>query len=48
MTKILNCDKIKLLEYIKAAEIFAQYSNGALAQKQLDAGTALCEANQNA
>lgn len=40
-------DKVKLLEYIKAAEIFAEYSNPVLAQKQLDAGTALCEANEN-
>lgn len=40
-------DRIKLLEYIKAAEIFAEYSNPVLAQKQLDAGTALCNANEN-
>lgn len=47
-----NCDstcndKVRLLEYIKAAEIFAEYSNPVLAQKQLDAGTALCQANEN-
>lgn len=47
-----NCDstqndKVRLLEYIKAAEIFSEYSNSVLAQKQLDAGTALCQANQN-
>lgn len=47
-----NCDstcndKIRLLEYIKAAQIFAEYSNPVLAQKQLDAGTALCKANEN-
>lgn len=40
-------DKVRLLEYIKAAEIFAEYSNAQLAQKQLDAGTALCQANEN-
>jgi hypothetical protein len=40
-------DKIRLLEYIKAAEIFSEYSNSVLAQKQLDAGTALCNANEN-
>lgn len=44
----VESDKIKLLEYIKAAEIFATYSNAVLAQKQLDAGTVICEANQNA
>ena len=47
-----NCDstcndKVRLLEYVKAAQIFAEYSNPVLAQKQLDAGTALCNANQN-
>ena len=42
-----NNDKIRLLEYIKAAEIFSEYSNPVLAQKQLDAGTALCNANEN-
>ena len=47
-----NCDstsndKVRLLEYIKAAEIFSEYSNPVLAQKQLDAGTALCDANEN-
>lgn len=47
-----NCDstcndKVRLLEYIKAAQIFAQYSNPVLCQKQLDAGTALCNANEN-
>lgn len=40
-------DKVRLLEYIKAAEIFSEYSNPVLAQKQLDAGTALCDANEN-
>lgn len=40
-------DTVRLLQYIKAAEIFAEYSNAPLAQKQLDAGTALCEANHN-
>jgi len=40
-------DKIRILEYIKAAEIFSEYSNSVLAQKQLDAGTALCNANEN-
>jgi hypothetical protein len=40
-------DKVRLLEYIKAAEIFAEYSNPVLSQKQLDAGTALCDSNQN-
>lgn len=40
-------DKVRLLEYIKAAEIFSEYSNPVLAQKQLDAGTALCQANEN-
>ena len=40
-------DTVRILQYIKAAEIFAEYSNEQLAQKQLDAGTALCEANHN-
>ena len=40
-------DKLRLLEHIKAAEIFAEYSNPVLAQKQLDAGTLICEASQN-
>lgn len=40
-------DKITLLEYIKAAQIFAEYSNPVAAQKQLDAGTALVQANEN-
>lgn len=40
-------DKVLLLEYIKAAEIFSEYSNPVLAQKQLDAGTALLNANEN-
>jgi hypothetical protein len=40
-------DRATLLQYIKAAEIFAEYSNPVLAQKQLDAGTALCAANEN-
>lgn len=40
-------DKVRLLEYIKAAQIFSEYSNPVLAQKQLDAGTALCNANEN-
>lgn len=43
-----DSDKIKILENIKAAEIFATYDNAVLAQKQLDAGTVICEANQNA
>lgn len=47
-----NCNntqsnKILLLEFIKAAQIFSQYSNPVLAQKQLDAGTAVCNANEN-
>lgn len=47
-----NCDstcndKVRLLEYVKAAQIFAEYSNPVLAQKQLDAATALCNANKN-
>jgi hypothetical protein len=36
-----------LLQYIRAAEIFAEYSNPVAAQKQLDAGTALVQANLN-
>lgn len=40
-------DKIKILQHIKAAEIFADYSNPVLAQKQLDAGELICEANKN-
>jgi len=40
-------NKITLLEYIKAAQIFAEYSNPVAAQKQLDAGTALVDANLN-
>lgn len=40
-------DKVLLLEFIKAAQIFSQYSNPVLAQKQLDAGTAVCNANEN-
>jgi hypothetical protein len=40
-------DKITLLEYIKAAQIFAEYSNPVSAQKQLDAGNVLVEANLN-
>jgi len=40
-------DKVLLLQFIKAAQIFAQYSNPVLAQKQLDAGTAVCNANEN-
>lgn len=40
-------DKVLLLQFIKAAQIFAQYSNPVLAQKQLDAGTAICQANEN-
>ena len=43
-----DSDKIKILENIKAAEIFATYNSAVLAQKQLDAGTVICEANQNA
>lgn len=47
-----NCDStasdtLRVLEYIKAAEIFAEYSNGPLSQKQLDSGTALINANEN-
>lgn len=40
-------DTVRILQYIKAAEIFAEYSNAVSAQRQLDAGTALCDANQN-
>lgn len=40
-------DKVLLLQFIKAAEIFSEYSNPVLAQKQLDAGTALCNANES-
>jgi hypothetical protein len=40
-------DKVTLLEIVKAAEIFSEYSNPVLAQKQLDAGTAICQANEN-
>jgi hypothetical protein len=40
-------DTVLLLQFIRAAQIFAQYSNPVLAQKQLDAGTAVCEANEN-
>lgn len=40
-------DKVRLLQHIKAAEIFSDYSNPVLAQKQLDAGNILCEANEN-
>lgn len=40
-------DKVLLLQLIKAAQIFSEYSNPVLAQKQLDAGTALCNANEN-
>lgn len=40
-------DKVLLLEFIKAAQIFSEYSNPVLAQKQLDAGTAVCNANEN-
>ena len=40
-------DKVLLLQFIKAAQIFSQYSNPVLAQKQLDAGTAVCNANEN-
>jgi hypothetical protein len=47
-----NCDSVSndktiLLQNIKAAEIFAIYSNPPLAQKQLDAGTVICEKNHN-
>jgi len=47
-----SCDstqsnKVLLLEFIKAAQIFSEYSNPVLAQKQLDAGTAVCNANEN-
>ena len=40
-------DKTILLQNIKAAEIFAIYSNPPLAQKQLDAGTVICQKNHN-
>ena len=40
-------DKVLLLQFIKAAQIFSEYSNPVLAQKQLDAGTAICQANEN-
>jgi hypothetical protein len=40
-------DKVLLLQFIRAAQIFAEYSNPVLAQKQLDAGTAVCQANEN-
>jgi hypothetical protein len=40
-------DKVLLLQFIRAAQIFSQYSNPVLAQKQLDAGTAVCQANEN-
>jgi hypothetical protein len=40
-------NKTRLLQHIKAAEIFSEYSNAVLAQKQLDAGTLICEASQN-
>lgn len=40
-------DKTILLQNIKAAEIFAIYSNPPLAQKQLDAGAVICEKNHN-
>jgi hypothetical protein len=43
----VDSDKLKLLQYIKAADIFAEYSNPVLAQKQLDAGQLICEANTN-
>jgi hypothetical protein len=40
-------DKVLLLQFIRAAQIFSEYSNPVLAQKQLDAGTAICNANSN-
>jgi len=40
-------DKVLLLQFIKAAQIFSEYSNPVLAQKQLDAGTAVCNANES-
>lgn len=43
----VESDKIKILQHIKAAEVFAAYSNPVLAQKQLDAGELICEANNN-
>ncbi len=43
----VNSDKTILLQNIKAAEIFAIYSNPTLAQKQLDAGTVICQKNHN-
>jgi hypothetical protein len=42
-----SSNTITLLQYIRAAEIFAEYSNPVAAQKQLDAGTALVQANLN-
>lgn len=38
-------DKVLLLQFIRAAQIFSEYSNPVLAQKQLDAGTAICNSN---
>jgi hypothetical protein len=43
----IDSDKTRLIQIIKAAEIFAEYSNPPLAQKQLDAGTAICQANES-
>jgi len=43
----VESDKVKLLQNIKAAEVFALYSNPVLAQKQLDAGQLICDANEN-
>jgi len=43
----IQSDKVLLLQFIKAAQIFSEYSNPVLAQKQLDAGTAVCNANES-
>ena len=43
----VDSDKVKLLQHIKAAEVFSVYSNPVLAQKQLDAGQLICDANEN-
>lgn len=40
-------DTMLLLQFIKAAQIFSEYSNPVMAQRQLDAGTALCNENQS-
>jgi hypothetical protein len=43
----VESDKVKLLQHIKAAEVFAAYSNPVLTQKQLSAGQLICDANEN-